>query len=260
MRCDEARLFIEADPESASPELQAHLQSCPECQAHRQHMAAFNARIRRALEIDVGAIGFPRTAVGTPDSAPPASEPVQRASASAATEDNVVVLPKPEEEPVRRAARPRWLAMAASVAAGGLIALTLWLSRPTQTLAAEVVTHVEGEPGSWSQTEPVDAGKLEAVLRKSGVKLGARANPVVYASACWFRGHYVPHFVVMTSSGPVTVMILVHEPVASSEHFNEAGYSGMLVPADGGSIAVVSRGATPLEEPARDMIAALQHN
>ncbi len=112
--------------------------------------------------------------------------------------------------------------MAAALVVGGV----LWLSRPPESLAAEIVTHVEGEPNSWQKTEPLSAEKLDAVLHKSGVNLGPGMLPVVYASSCWFRGHYVPHVVVTTKDGPVTVMILLHEQVNAAQQFNEDGLLG----------------------------------
>jgi hypothetical protein len=149
-------------------------------------------------------------------------------------------------------------AVAASMAAALTVALTLWLSRPSESLAADLVTHVEGEPNSWYQRQPVDTDRLEAVLRKSGVKLGTGMDPVVYAQSCWFRGHFVPHFVVSTNQGPVTVLILLNEQVRAAQQFKEDGFIGLLVPARTGSIAVISRTPMALEQPARDVLRALQ--
>jgi Protein of unknown function (DUF3379) len=244
--CDEARELIGADPETASPELLAHLGACPECQAYRNEMVAFNAKIRRALELDLRQMQ---------PSAPPGPQP---AAASSGDHSNVTVLQRREQSKVAKRARPRGLPIAASLAAGALIALTLWLSRPAESLATEVVTHVEGEPASWSKTQPVSAARLDAVLRKSGVKLGQGMQPVVYANSCFFRGHFVPHFVVMTADGPVTVMILLNEHVDAAQRFNEDGYTGMLVPAPTGSVAVVSRTPMALEQPAENVVHALQ--
>jgi hypothetical protein len=154
--------------------------------------------------------------------------------------------------------RPRLFAFGVSVAAALVVAFTLWLSRPPESLAAEIVTHVKGEPNSWQQTQPVGAERVDAVLRKSGVKLGQGMEPVVYASSCWFRGHFVPHFVVMTKDGPVTVMILLNEKVPAAQQFKEEGYSGLLVPVRTGSVAVLSRTPMPLEQPASDVAKALQ--
>jgi len=53
----------------------------------------------------------------------------------------------------------------------------------------------------------------------------------------------VPHLVVQTAAGPVTVMVLVHEPVRAATQFDENGYRGVIVPVAGhGSLAVLARG------------------
>jgi len=150
------------------------------------------------------------------------------------------------------------MAFAASVVAGLVAALVLWLSRPPESLAAEIVKHVEGEPNSWSQTEPVTREHLISVLRKSRVRLGPGMPSVVYASSCFFRGHFVPHFVVATDDGPVTVMILAHENISKPQPFNEDGLSGLVVPTSGGSVAVLSRTPMQLEKPASSVVKALQ--
>jgi Protein of unknown function (DUF3379) len=246
MTCDEARELIGADPESASPELLAHLATCPECQVYRKQMLALNAKIRSALELNLQPMQRTAPPAANPPPAPPAANPSPGAS-------NVTAFPA-----ARRLSRPRGLPIAASLAAGVLIALTLWLSRPNESLATEVVTHVEGEPNSWTKTQPVTAERLEAVLRKSGVKLGPGMQPVVYANSCYFRGHFVPHFVVTTAAGPVTVMILTHERVNDAQQFNEDGYSGLLAPARNGTVAVISRTPMALEQPAREVVRALE--
>ena len=52
----------------------------------------------------------------------------------------------------------------------------------------------------------------------------------------------MPHLVVQTRSGPVTVMVLVHEAVRKAMQFDEQGYRGTIVPVPGhGSIAVLIR-------------------
>ena len=245
MTHDEARELIGAVPGEASAELQAHLKTCPECQAYRDQMLAFDAKVRQALELDWHKIA------GT---APPAG-PIPKTAPASAT---VTPLTQKTREPLTKPTRPRLFALAASVAAALVIGGVLWLSRPPESLAAEIVTHVEGEPHSWEKTEPVQTEKLDAVLRKSGVNLGSGMQPVVYASSCWFRGHYVPHVVVTTKDGPVTVMILLHERVNTAQQFNEAGFSGLLVPATTGSVAVLSRTPMNLEKPAASVVRALQ--
>jgi hypothetical protein len=260
MTHDEARELMGAVPDEASPELLAHLQSCAQCQAYRDELRVFNDKLRRALELDWQKVQ--RTALArSPVPVPPAQRAVasdQQEPSSPPDRATVSVLPEKESAPQARHRRPRLFALAAGIAAASLIGVTLWLSRPPTSLAAEIVTHIEGEPASWRQTQLVPAEKLDAVLRKSSAQLGAGMQPVVYASSCWFRGHFVPHVVVTTPDGPVTVMILLHERVNIAQQFNEDGYTGLLVPAPTGSVAVLSRTPINLGQPAAAVVRALQ--
>ena len=99
---------------------------------------------------------------------------------------------------------------------------------------------------------------LDLVLKRSGVQLDRAAlGEVVYAHACFFRGRYVPHLVVRTARGPVTVMVLPGETVQDTERFDEGGYSGVLASAPGGAVAVLGRGETDVDEPLRRVLTAL---
>lgn len=203
MICEDARLLIGAEPESAPPALEEHLHGCAGCGEFRREMLSLNADIRRALQ-------------NPPDIRVP------RARAPAA--------------PWRQ-----W-ALAASLLLAMAATGAVWLLRPTETLAHDVVTHVEGEPESWLAKQHLSGDSVDYALRRAGVTLGVTSDRIVYAQSCWFRGHYVPHLVLDTVSGPVTVLILRHEPVRGRESFREAGMRGVLVPAGQGSIAVLARG------------------
>ncbi|HVO44877.1 MAG TPA: DUF3379 family protein [Steroidobacteraceae bacterium] len=260
MNCETARELIGADPDNRSPELLEHLRSCPECQVFREQMLALNAQIRRALDLKLQprSRGTGQASGGGPVGATgPVPGDAGGAGPSAAPPSNVTPLRR-KPAPGGGLLRSRWMALAASVAGALFVGVTLWLGRPSESLAHDVVVHVEGEPDSWSRTQPVASEDVAAVLRKSGVKLGAGMDPVVYASSCMFRGHYVPHFVVMTKAGPVTVMILANERIGSTKQFHSDGYSGLLVPVKAGSVAVLSRSPMQLDQPARDVVQALQ--
>jgi hypothetical protein len=113
------------------------------------------------------------------------------------------------------------------------------------------------EPQAWKVTESaVPSAKLQAVVTAAHMKLLPSGGLVSYANICEFRGHEVPHLVVQAASGPVTVMVLVHESVRSPVDFDEGGYRGVIVPVAGhGSIAVLTRSHT-LDAAAVDRIAA----
>jgi hypothetical protein len=214
VNCEQARLLIGADPRASTPELEAHVAGCPGCSRLRAEMRALDADIARALE------------------RPP--DLVRR----------------------RRSAPPVWRqwALAASVLLATLAVAGLWLLRPSESLAHEVVAHVQREPDSWLSTEHVSAQGIEKTLQASGVNLAITSDRIMYAHSCWFRGHYVPHLVVQTSSGPATVLILRHEQVHMRHSFHEAGMTGVIVPAaQGGSIAVLARGGAQVDALASQM-------
>jgi hypothetical protein len=215
------RAAILSDPHNADAELRAHFEACAECREFTERLLRFESRLERALRVDI----------------PPTS----------------VMLPFERKAGNAAGAPRRWMAIAASVLLGAAIVGGVWLALPQQSLAAAVVAHMAGEPQAWQRTDiAVPKPELAGVLKDSKLRLKPDAGIVSYASSCTFRGHRVPHLVVQTPSGPVTVMVLVHEAVRKSAQFDAEGYRGTIVPVPGhGSIAVLMRdsgiGADELE-------------
>ncbi|MEO7207047.1 MAG: DUF3379 family protein [Steroidobacteraceae bacterium] len=205
------RAAIMADPHDADAELRAHRESCAECRAFTEQLLKFESRLEQALRVDL----------------PPKGDglPFARQRGNAA--------PAPR----------RWMAIAASVLLGAAIVGGVWLTLPQSSLAAAVVAHMAGEPDAWRRTDiAVPKAELDDVLKASKLRLKPDVGIVSYASSCAFRGYRVPHLVVQTPSGPVTVMVLVHESVRGPTQFDDQGYRGTLVPVPGhGSIAVLMR-------------------
>jgi hypothetical protein len=215
--CAQFRRSLLADPHAQDPQLAEHRARCQECNLYADRLLRFESRLERALRVDV---------------------PAQVEGAS----DRVVPL-RSNTRPTT-AYRKGWFAMAASVLLAVAVAGVLWVAAPGTSLAADVVTHMAGEPDAWRQTDvPVPAGALQDVLRDSHLRLAAGNAMVSYAASCKFRGHHVPHLVIQTESGPVTVMVLVHERVSKEVQFDEGGYRGVIIPVAGhGSLAVLTRG------------------
>lgn len=204
--CEEARLVIGADPETDSEALREHLQSCPGCRDYHSAMTELQRRLRRAL------------ALGPP--LPPAP-------------------PAPRTHAGRLRARA-WT-LAASVLAATAAALLLWTGMARDTLARDLGDHIALERRTLSRTRVVPAEKVEGVLRKAHAVLASGQDRVVFAHVCWVRRHWVPHLVVRTDQGPVTVLLLTEERVDTASTFHEAGFTGVLLPAPRGSLAVLSQ-------------------
>ncbi len=207
------RRAILANPHDTDAELAAHREGCAECSAYTERLLRFEGKLERALKVGPSA-----------DSGMPGG----------------VVTPL---RPRRRATERGWLAIAASVLVGLIIAGGLWLAAPHASLAADVVAHMAGEPQAWARTDlPVPSPELAFALRNTHMRLRPDAGTVSYAQSCLFRGHRVPHLVVQTDMGPVTVMVLVHESVSKPTPFDEEGYRGVILPVAGhGSIAVLAK-------------------
>jgi Protein of unknown function (DUF3379) len=241
MDCAHFRRSMLADPHDPDAQLREHRESCHDCNLFSERLLRFESRLERALRVAVPAeeVAMPPEVAVSPEVSLPADNVAPPKGALPA--DNVVPL---RARSPRAAHRRGWLAMAASVLLAVVVAGGLWLSAPGPSLAADVVTHMRGEPEAWRRTDvPVPGSQLDTVLRDSHLRLGAGTGIVSYANSCEFRGHQVPHLVVQTEAGPVTVMVLVHEQVSKPVQFDEQGYRGVIVPVAGhGSLAVLTRG------------------
>jgi len=234
--CASYRRALLADPQAATPELDAHRAACPDCAAWTTRLHGFEGRLARVLAAAPAGTAVDAAVAQRDADASPGAAPRGEAPVSLAERRNRRSRPG---RPVRRG----WLAAAASVLVALALVMSLWLAAPHASLARDVVAHMAGEPQAWARTTtPVGAAQLERALKEAQVELAPSAPLVSYAQACRFRGHLVPHLVVQTPGGPVTVMVLVHERVSKPVSFEEGGYRGMLVP-DGphGSLAVLVR-------------------
>lgn len=223
------------DPNDSDPKLRAHREDCHDCTVYAERLLQFEARLDRAMRVKLPGGG---------DWMAP-----EHSAGSVAANDSDGVVPFPAKASLRspRSATYRrgWLAMAASVLVAVLVAGVLWVAAPGTSIAADVVTHMAEEPGAWLKTDrPVPDAELQKVLSNTHLRLVAGSAVVSYASSCKFRGHHVPHLVIQTESGPVTVMVLVHEHESTPVQFDEQGYRGVVVPVAGhGSIAVLTHGS-----------------
>jgi Protein of unknown function (DUF3379) len=231
VNCEEAKVLIGGEPGAMPAVLDEHLGNCRDCQELRALVLAFETRLRSALELQA---------------------PVRTPGASKVSAFRSRAAGKP-----RRVQRWR---LGIGLAAALLAGFALWVSRPSETLAAEVIRHIEHEPESWVQTQPVSVAAVDSILQENGLVLRPVMGlaPVVYASRCDFRGHRVAHLVVTTESGPVTLMVLPHERVRVAERFESDGYRGVLVPVRGGSIALVSHSDIALEKTTREVMRGIE--
>jgi hypothetical protein len=156
----------------------------------------------------------------------------------------------------RPAAPARRFALAASVLLALFAGGGFWLLRPVPALAGQVADHVRHEPGSWEQSVRVPPAEVAAMLAAAGVRFDT-AHPIVYAMTCAFNGRHVPHLVVQTDEGPLTVMLLPDDQVSDRREFTEGDLRGVLLPAGSGAVAVLSRDTGPRRSTAGEIARAV---
>jgi len=223
MNCLEFRRIIAADPARQSAELEEHALACAPCAEFALEMRSLDRRIGVALRVPVPDRGM--------------RVPSVMSSASA---------------------QKRW-ALAASMLVAVVAASLVWLSFPRPALAHDVVAHARHEPESWAAADAgVPPAVLADALRDSGIAAGSRLGRVSYARSCWFRGHFVPHLVVQDEGGPVMVLVMTEEAVNGRLTFAEEGYSGVILPARRGSIAVLAPEGARVDTVAARVLQALE--
>lgn len=225
MNCEQLRTIVGAEPHSTNPEVLAHVEQCPDCARYREEMQAMDRLIYRALAVDA-----------------PAEKTLQQ-----------VLSPPPP-----RAARV-WR-MAASVlftVLAGMMAL--WLLTPRESFAEAAVSHMRHEQASMVRTSAtVDDARLQQILGEARLRLRPGAAHVSYAQSCQFRGQQIPHLVVQTEQGPVTVLVVTDAPTQRRETIDEDGLQGVIVPAPRGVIVVLGENV-PVDSVAQTLLSALQY-
>jgi hypothetical protein len=182
MNCLEFRRHVGAEPSTTLPAVLAHCEECAACARYRDEMRSLDRLLGKAMRVDVA-----------PASAREGSGPAEGAARYSLAEEGS----DPSYAGRRAVPAPRrWLAMAASLVAGVLVAATLWLSYPETTLAAEVIGHVVSEPDAMKSSQPLAAQAITEVLQPSGVRLRPGIGTVTFAMRCVFEGRVVPHLVV----------------------------------------------------------------
>jgi hypothetical protein len=222
MTHDEARLLIGAAPREVGAVLAEHLAQCAACALFRQQMQRMDQDLTRLFAAPL---------------APPT---------------NIRVLPVRPKPKLPSQVTPRLLAVAASLVVSVGLAILFWTLKPQPSLAAGVLGHVALESGSWSEVAPMTSAATDQVLAGAGVSLEPADTSITYARTCLFNGHWVPHLVVRTAAGPITVLVLRQEHIAAPQSFRQNGYSGVLVPGPGGgTLAVIAQGDPNMDDVTR---------
>lgn len=223
MNVEEFRQRLPLEADNLSDEMIAQMESCEECQAIAEQFlsqgSAMDTVVREALDVDV----------------PP-------------NLGQTVLMQKILQR--RQRSRGPLFALAATVLMGVGLAAGVFLGRSqvNEELTNHLMAHVEHE---LQLLEPTDArvsiNRVSYVLSQAKINVRSDIGSVRHAGLCEFRGHKVPHLVVQTEAGPVTVMLLPHEKVKKVQSFEYGEFQGVIVPNGSGSIAIIGGDSSQLE-------------
>jgi Protein of unknown function (DUF3379) len=226
MTCLEFRRRVGAEPFASDAGIEAHRSGCPACARHQDELRSMDDLIKRALAVEL-----PRSVI---------SGKVLTAA------------------PVKTGnARRRLFAIAASLVAGVTVGIVLLVSAPRASIAREVFDHVMHEQHTMAVTTPMAPTELAEVLDPDGTRIRPDVGDVTFAARCPFDGHVVPHLVVRTPDGAVTVLMLRHREISKRMRIAEQGFEGVVLPAPRGSIAIVGKGVADIDGVAKKVFDAV---
>jgi hypothetical protein len=228
MNCDEYKEAIAADP--AFVDDAGHDAACASCAGFKAEVVALDERISSALAIDVPALQMPDLPI------------------MGAAEDKVVSLAGRRKQMF---AMPTWIAIAAGFALAAIVGVQFLANDgiTDQELAAEILAHVDHEPWAMEATDvSVTNERITDVMAANSGTMDGNIGLVSYAQSCIINGRQIPHLVIQTSDGPVTLLLLPEEMVSMPVKLDGRGISGVILPVGDGSIALVGERSFDVDE------------
>lgn len=147
--------------------------------------------------------------------------------------------------------RPRWLAVAASVAlVAGALAVTWFQARPPQAVEAYVAQHLaeDGDSVMRHAAGPVGDAEIASVLASLGVSAGeGLSRRLRLIKFCPTPGGRGAHMVVDSGAGPVHLIYMPNTPVDDGRAFATGNLHARLVALPAGGAVIIGAAARPLE-------------
>jgi len=228
MNCEEYKEALAGDPTASFEGGAVHAATCESCAAFTTEMRAFDAKIAKALAIDVPDLVLPEL----PDIA----------------DDNVVNVPFKRKQTF---STPTWIGIAATVALAAFIGVRMIDLDPGSGLSLpdEILAHVDHEPGALRVTNVAVTDQLfSSVVNPSVGTMDRDIGLVTYARSCIINGKTIPHLVIQGEKGPITLLLMPDEMIDGAMTLDGKGVNGVILPLGEGSIAIIGERDEPLEE------------
>lgn len=226
MNCEDYKEALAGDPSASIDGGDLHLAACESCAAFTAEMQAFDAKIAKALAIDVPDLRIPEL---------PEIE-----------DDNVTSLPFRTRQTF---SAPAWIGIAATVVLAAFIGVRMIDFDPGNglTLSEEVLAHVDHEPGALRVTNvAVSDERFLSVVNPSVGTMDRNVGLVTYAQSCIINGKTIPHLVIQGEKGPITLLLMPEEMIDGAITLDGKGINGVIIPMGNGSIAIIAERDEPL--------------
>lgn len=220
MNCMEFRRIVDTDPGSKDEDFIRHKAECESCAAFSARAARFSVELDRAVRFDA---------------------PENLASR---------ILLKQSFLPSRTSfSRRRVLALAASlVAAVGLAVSAAYIAGRQDPLAREIFTLIEYADYAMKPTVPLGEQPVARAVSRAGLRLEGKLEKVTFAGNCLLQHKIAGHLVIQGEKAPITVFLIREIELDAEMRIRTDSLRGIVVPVDGGAVAVVGARDEPLSE------------
>jgi hypothetical protein len=214
MNCDDYRKAISAEPSFDGGA--GHIAGCESCRQYREEILALDARIARALAIEVPPIEMPELHHVETDKVTSIGHRRQLAPAA-------------------------WFAVAATLVLGAFLGVRLFDGGAGGgSLPEQILAHLPHESFAVKVSDvAVPADRLRAVVAPDIARFDSGSALITYAQTCEINGRDVPHLVMQGKNGPVVIILMPEEEVNAALPFGDGDVQGVILPVGGGSIAIV---------------------
>jgi hypothetical protein len=156
----------------------------------------------------------------------------------------------------KRATRPLWFAVAATVVLASSIALRMsGVFTTYESLAEGVLAHLDHEPAALQVTDVAVSDERLQKAVPANLAIFSRGDALVtYANPCKINGKTVPHLVIQGQYGPVTILLMPEEKVAETMPLDGTNVHGVIIPVGDGSIAIIGAREEALEPIREDLL------
>ena len=228
MNCLQFRRAMEAEPGGSDEMVRSHARECGACAAHARRLCDFNRTLDAAMKTPV---------------------PEKLA-------ERILLRHAFHSRGTRRF---QWPALAAGLAllASAAFAVMGYLHSESR-LEHEVIALVNAADYALQARGPVAAHTLSTALKPVGLRLDGAIDNVSFAGRCLVRGNLSGHVVLRMQDSPITVFLMPGENLLRQTRFEGENWSGLLVPADNGAIAIVARRGQALDGVMRQVLNAIR--